>query len=139
MKRIFTFFLLFITTTVLHGQETKLDYDNDSKWFWGLNIGGTWSSADVKYKTDLGWGLVLGKSFNYGIGKPISFDIRGRFLMGDWTGQDISRTSGIDSTNSVYQPYYTLGQNPVLNHQTRATELSLELVLHFNNNIITLG
>jgi hypothetical protein len=133
MKRIFTFLLLFISTTVLHGQETKLDYDNDSRWFWGLNIGGTWSSADVKYETDLGWGLVLGKSFNYGLGKPFSFDIRGRFLMGDWIGQDVSRESGIDSTNLVYQPYYSLGQNPVLNHQTRATELGLELVLHFNN------
>ncbi len=133
MKRIVTLILLFISTTVLHGQDMKLDYDNDSKWFWGLNLGGTWSSADVKYKTDLGWGLVLGKSFNYGIGKPISFDLRGRFLTGNWTGQDLSKRSGIDSTNAVYNPYYSVGQQPVLNHQTRATELSLELVLHFNN------
>jgi hypothetical protein len=58
----------------------RLDYDHTSKWFLGLNAGATWSSTDVKNQTNAGWGLTLGKSYNWNYGNRISFDIRGRFL-----------------------------------------------------------
>ena len=48
----------------------------------------TWNTTDVDDKLDLGWGLTLGRSFNYDYGKILSFDLRGRYLRGYWYGQD---------------------------------------------------
>jgi hypothetical protein len=124
----FTFLLSFLT---LFSQGGKLDYDNDSRWFWTINAGSTWQTADVKSKNDFGWGLTIGKSFNYNYGKLISFDIRGRILSGEWYGQDTNSTSKI-SNNSVLKPYKDGIGYTVLNHYTKATEGSLELVLHGN-------
>jgi hypothetical protein len=117
------------------GQGRKLDYDNDSRWFWTVNAGSTWQSADVKSKNEWGWGLTLGKSFNYNYGRLISFDIRGRFLTGEWYGQNTDST-GFTKNNLTLSSGLTnykdsLGFS-VLNHYTKATEGSIELVLHGN-------
>ena len=81
---------LILQTYSLFGQ--KVDYDLNSKWFLGFNLGGTWQSTDVTNKTSVGYGFTLGKSYNYYYGKRVSFDIRGRYLGGYWYGQDLSRT-----------------------------------------------
>ena len=115
MKKIFTFLLSLIFIGSISAQS-RLDYDNDSRWFWGLNVGGTWSTADVKYNTNVGWGIVLGKSFNYQEGRIASFDIRGRFLTGNWEGLN----SGLTRVDSL-SPYSGLGTDTVkLNHLTRS-------------------
>lgn len=127
MKKIFTLLLSLIFIGSISAQS-RLDYDNDSRWFWGLNVGGTWSTADVKYNTNVGWGIVLGKSFNYQEGRIASFDLRGRFLTGNWEGLN----SGLTNVDSL-SPYSGLGTDTVkLNHLTRSTSLDLELVLHAN-------
>jgi len=134
MNRIFTLFFGLLLTTLAYSQKMKLDYDNDSRWFWGVNVGTTWSTADVAKKHDWGWGVTLGKSFNYGIGKPVSFDLRARFLTGQWYGQGTGLYNGLDTVaNPLYAPYSQNGRSAVLNHYTRANELSLELVIHANN------
>lgn len=126
------FSLLFI---VFHSFGQKLDYDTDSRWFWGLNIGTTWQSTDVRNKNDVGWGLVLGKSYNYDYGKKISFDLRGRYLYGKWYGQDFDTTSGavlpqiLSSGNTNYRD--GLGYS-VLNFENTVHKLGLELVIHAN-------
>jgi large repetitive protein len=124
----FTFLLSIFS---LFSQGGKIDYDTDSKWFWTLNAGSTWQTADVKSKNDFGWGLTIGKSFNYYYGKLISFDLRGRILSGEWYGQNSDSTNVI-SNNSVLSPYKDSMGFTVLNHFTKATEGSLELVLHGN-------
>ena len=124
---------LFISLSVYAQQ--KLDYDTDSRWFWGLNVGSTWSKADVAKKNDWGFGLTIGKAFNYNYGRKLSFDIRGRYLTGEWFGQNYDTTdiSGIYPYNLPGTDYSsTLGYS-VLNHKTRVHELSLELVIHANN------
>jgi hypothetical protein len=45
------------------------------KWFINLNAGGIWHTSDVKNKTQIGWGFMVGRSFNYNYGTPISFDL----------------------------------------------------------------
>lgn len=135
MKRIITLFCsLFIVVSSLQSQS-KLDYDNDSRWFWGLNIGTTWQTTDIQNRNDLGMGFMLGKSFNYNYGKIISFDIRGRYLYGDWYGLDT------DTTQAGNLPS-VLKQNPTnyldtfgytyLNYRSTGHRLALELVLHAN-------
>lgn len=133
MKKIITlFFSLFF---VLTGFSQKLDYDNSSKWFFGANIGAAWNTTDVRNKTDLGWGLILGRSFNYGYGKGLSFDIRARYLRGKWYGQDYDTTNlahlGTDYNGALagYQndPGFTVN-----NFQADVHHLGLELAIHLN-------
>lgn len=107
----------------------------NAKWFFGVNTGLTWQTTDVDNKTKTGWGLTLGKSFNYHTGSLISFDIRGRFLRGFWYGQDrkISDFTTPNTTLSQGATNYldTLGY-AVHNFQAENYLLNLELVAHAN-------
>jgi hypothetical protein len=138
MRNIYlTFIALFYFANVFaqHG-----DYDHTSKWFLGFNAGATWNSTDVKSKTASGWGLTLGKSYNYDYGKILSFDLRARYLRGYWYGQDYDTTNlnNYFGTGTAAQPstslnYYkdSLGYS-VNNFQADVHRLAFELVIHAN-------
>ncbi|WP_343637295.1 hypothetical protein [Fluviicola sp.] len=130
MKYFYTLIVSLLFATTLFSQNEKVNYDNDSRWFWGLNVGGTWTKTDVPYKLDLGYGLIVGHQFNYNYGRPISFDLRLRYLTGLWKGYNTDSTNV--SSNPVYQEYNAAGQPVVMNFGTRLHELSLELAIHFN-------
>ena len=115
MKYFYTLIVSLLLSTTLFSQ--KVNYDNDSRWFWGLNIGGTWTKTDIPHKLDLGYGLMLGRQFNYNYGKPISFDLRLRYLTGLWKGYNTDSTNV--SANPVYTDYNSLNQPVVLNFGTR--------------------
>ena len=108
----------------------KVDYDNTSKLFMGVNLGGTWNTTDVKYKLGAGWGLTLGKSYNYNYGKIVSFDIRARYLSGNWYGQDTS-ISGLADYSGTALSYYK-PQGIIHNFKSITRRLALELVVHLN-------
>ena len=136
MKKIITLGICLFFFSTSFGQ--KLDYDHDSKWFFGFNVGGTWNTTDVKNKTNLGWGLILGRSFNYNYGKKISYDLRLRYLGGNWYGQDYDTTnvlgnSKYDPSGFVKQLYDTTKGYTINNFNTEAHELGLELVIHINS------
>lgn len=135
MKKIITlaFSLLFIFTHV--SGQGKLDYEHDSRWFWGLNVGSTWQTTDVKNQNNWGLGLTLGKSFNYNYGKKVSFDLRARYLYGNWYGQDRD-TTGFQLPNHALSTGETnykdnLGYS-VMNFKTEVHRVALELVIHAN-------
>jgi hypothetical protein len=110
----------------------KLNYDRTSKWFLGLNAGATWSSTDVKNETNGGWGITLGKSYNWNYGRRISFDIRARYLNGTWYGQDYDTSALTSYTGgplSYYKDSFNMTVHNFYNDQHR---LALELVLHAN-------
>ena len=69
----------------------------NAKWFFGVNTGLTWQTTDVSNKFKTGWGLTLGKSFNYNTASFVSFDVRGRFLRGFWYGQDKEASTFIET------------------------------------------
>lgn len=136
MRKITTFTLsLFLVATTLFGQG-RLNYEKDSRWFWGLNLGTTWQSTDIKNKNDFGWGLTIGKAFNYDYGRKISFDIRGRYLYGEWLGQNVTFTDTVQglptSLSGGNTDYATTYGGSVLNYSTRVHRFALELVLHAN-------
>ncbi|NBV90701.1 MAG: hypothetical protein EBR91_00840 [Flavobacteriia bacterium] len=110
----------------------RLDYDHTSKWFLGLNAGATWSCTDVKNQTNAGWGLTLGKSYNWNYGNRISFDIRGRFLHGNWYGQDLDTTDLTNYQGTILNYYQDSGNMVVNNFNTEVNRLAIELVLHAN-------
>jgi hypothetical protein len=131
MKNIYLTFFLFCSITI-YGQ--KVDYDNSSKWFWGLNLGGTWQTTDVSNKTSVGWGIIVGKSFNYNYGKPFSFDLRGRYLNGNWYGQDTDSTilTGLsEGANALYNYQNGLGYT-YHNFKSNVHRFALELAIHLN-------
>ena len=136
----------------------------NSKWFLGFNTGATWSCDDVNniwkwrsnenyYELDndnygrtipFGWGLTLGKSFNYDYGRIFSFDIRGRYLHGRWYGQNEEMDSismenydpfvNIEDADAeqIKQMYQAGYGGYIHNYKNDIHRLSLELVLHFN-------
>lgn len=115
------------------------DYVKDSKWFLGLNAGGIWHTTDVKNKTKIGWGFMFGRSFFYNYGKPVSLDIRARFLRGVWQGQDTKMTKlspldpGYNGTHGTYTNYVdSAGGQTYRNFQTDVYDISLEAALHIN-------
>lgn len=135
MKKTITLLLSVVLSSQLFAQH--LNYESDSKWFFGLNVGATWNTTDVKNKTFAGWGFIFGRQFNYDYGRPISFDLRLRYLGGLWYGQDFDTTS-----LSGYAPAYMPGEyewyqdNPgytVNNFETETHELGLELAIHANS------
>lgn len=135
MNRIITLLVGLLFGSVLLAQS-KVDYDNDSRWFWGANVGTTWSTTDVAKKHDWGWGLTLGKSFSYQYGRPLSFDIRGRYLTGMWYGHNYDST-GFGYPNAALSSGTTNYKDnvgfSVLNYETQVQRASLELVIHANN------
>jgi hypothetical protein len=113
--------------------QMKLDYDHDSKWFWGMNLGGTWHTTDVNNLTSAGYGLTLGHAFNYNYGKIISFDIQARYLRGYWIGQDYDSSGFQDGNKALSTSPTNYKDNvgfAVNNFRADLHQLSLELVLH---------
>jgi hypothetical protein len=130
MRKLYALLLLLLTATSISAQNVNY---NSSKWFWGLNYGGTWHSTDLDHERYNGWGLTLGKSYNYDYGRGLSFDLRGRFLAGQWYGQsDAFTTLNVQdlSLNPVLSPYLTGANQYVHNFRSDIRELDLELVLH---------
>jgi hypothetical protein len=131
-------FTLSLLVTVGSATAQKIDYDNSSKWFLGVNVGGAWQTTDVKNQMGSGWGLTLGRSYNYNYGKALYFDIRARYLGGKWYGQDYFTTdltdyNPADEAGFPLQPYKDAPGSVVVNNfQTEVHRLGLELVLHAN-------
>ena len=130
MKSIVTLFL-FVCCLSFSALTQKLNYDNNYNWYLGFNTGAAWQTTDIDNKTRLGWGFTLGKSFYMDYGRPISFDIRARYLRGYWEGIDSETTLG-NTGNSTVDSIYGGGaiKRNFLSEQHR---IALELVLHANN------
>jgi hypothetical protein len=127
MRKLYALLLFALTLTNISAQNVNY---SSSKWFWGLNYGGTWHSSDLDYERYNGWGLTLGRSYNYDYGRGLSFDIRGRFLSGQWYGQSDAFTQLDINANPALSPYFNTNPTYVHNFRSDIRELDLELVLH---------
>ncbi|MDX1651255.1 MAG: hypothetical protein R3277_02110 [Brumimicrobium sp.] len=129
--------LLFATLFLIlssAGFAQRFDYDNNSKVYFGFNFGRTWHSSDVQNLKDrfpLGAGFIFGTSINQNYGNALSFDLRLRYLGGNWYGQDTDTTGMISQNTAVSNIYDTIGF-AVQNFKSTQHMLSLELALHFN-------
>ena len=123
-------------------EAQKLEYETTSPWFWGMNVGAAWNTTDVKNHTNYGWGITLGRSFNFDYGNTFSFDLRGRYLGGQWKGQDVDSVGFLipnKTLSSGFTNYDSLLGYGVNNFAAKAHELDLELVLHFNRLVAARG
>jgi hypothetical protein len=140
MKLKLLFALFFITISSI-GFSQRFDYDSNSKVFFGLNLGRTWHTSDVQGVKDrfpLGAGFIFGGSFNQNYGNALAFDLRFRYLGGNWYGQDTDTTGAIGSNTAVNNVYDTLGY-AVQNFKSTQHRLSLELAIHANRLRETTG
>ena len=133
MKKIITLGLSLFLTLTMFAQH--LDYENDSRWFFGLNAGAAWNTTDVANETHVGWGFIFGKQFNYQPGRRLSFDLRMRYLRGKWYGQDYDTTnlSHLGTAyNGALEGYQDNLGFTVNNFEADVHELGLELAIHAN-------
>ncbi|HZH86130.1 MAG TPA: hypothetical protein VFD77_02355 [Brumimicrobium sp.] len=133
MKRILLTTVLLLSF-LFQGNAQRFDYENTAKLFFGVNIGRTWHTSDVENVTKrfpLGAGFIFGGSINQDYGNAVSFDIRFRYLGGNWYGQDTDTTSAIQNNKAVHALYDTLGYT-VQNFKATQHRLSLELSIHAN-------
>ena len=133
MKKIITLGISLFLALITFGQ--RLDYDNTSKWFFGMNVGAAWNTTDVENDTKAGWGFIIGKQYNATYGTAFSYDLRLRYLGGRWNGQDFDTTNLNHlgpNYNGVLLPYKDSLGYTVNNFDARAHELGFELAIHLN-------
>lgn len=119
---------------IFQGQAQRFDYEKNSKLFFGLNVGRTWHTSDVENVTKrfpIGVGAIFGGSVNQNYGNLFSYDIRVRYLGGNWFGQDSDTTHAIQQNTAVNSIYDTLGY-AVQNFKATQHRLSIELSMHAN-------
>ena len=133
MKKIY-FILLLLLTTSLYSQHTSTGV---GRWRLGLNIGGTWQTANINSKLlDVGYGATLEYAIHKDYNSFFGFSLRGRFLRGCTTGFNKQREYGPISNNNingVSDSIYDYSFLPVhLNNRTTYNEFSLEAMLKWN-------
>lgn len=140
MKRIINtipILLLFcIFGSNLYGQNSFLR--QKGHWTFGINGGWAYQQADVDATLEgYGFGLTLAKNMFYAPNRPLSFDLRGRFLYANTYGLDRDRSLGILNNDAVNgtngNPNYLTDPGFIYaNHNTKIAELGLEGVIHLN-------
>ena len=132
MKKLILLFVsaVFVTLT---GFSQRFDYERSSNVFFGLNMGSTWQTSDVTNVTRPigGAGFIFGGTIGKDYGRAVSFDLRLRYLGGNWFGQD-SDTTGQLSQNIALSNAYGANGTAVQNFKTNNHSLSLELAMHAN-------
>lgn len=122
-----TFFITFFS----FGQNYR--YEAGSDMFFGLNLGATHHTSDVKNVNNGGISLLLGKSFNHDYGKVFTYDVRLRYLYGIWSGQDDEALTGTDLDNTpVLNELYGDQGLAFQNFESTQHRGALELALHLN-------
>lgn len=129
--------LLAISGTV---RSQHINYQNDSGWKIGFNMGGVWQQSDMKSKAGIGFGATLGKALYQKPGRYFAFDLRFRYLHGynyGYTDTAITQfpaTSiygGNNTANPTLNAYQSQGKM-FYNYRMALNEYSMEGVLTFN-------
>ena len=132
MKRVLL--LLVLLSILFQGQAQKFNYEDNSKFFIGLNIGRVWHTSDVQRVKDqfpLGGGFLIGRTFNSDYGRLFTYDLRLRYLCGNWYGQDTDTTASFHQNTAASAIYDSLG-TMVQNFKSTQHRVAIELAIHAN-------
>ena len=139
MKKIYIVLVTFISISSFSQKDYSRYYNS---WRLGLNLGGTWQTADVRSCYGMAGGITLEKGFHENSTNIFSFAIRGRYLGGNTYGQDVNRNYDVksnDAYNGKYNPKVnffdsvSVGKRYVYdNYKMKLQEGSLELQISFN-------
>ena len=141
MIRIITILAISLISIFQGFSQNYIDYNRDTRWFIGLNGGGTWSTqTEIPYRFRAGAGFTFGKSFGMNQDKFFCWDLRARFLYAQFQGQSLNRynldsnsVAGLDNYNAgILQNYGDSLGYFLPNYRTTVLSGSLELVLNTN-------
>ncbi|MFT4601504.1 MAG: hypothetical protein ACI857_001684, partial [Arenicella sp.] len=122
-------------------QKSHINYEKDSRWFFGINGGATWHTrTEVDNVVKGGYGFTFGHSFGMRPEKLFSWDLRLRYLHGWWGGQATNQhlldSTGVANTPSGYgnslQTYQDSTGYFIPNFKSQLMSGSLELALNTN-------
>lgn len=114
------------------------DYERDTKWNLGFNMGGVWQDGDIRLdRPGFGYGFTLGKGIYEHPSRFWSVDLRFRYLKGFTYGLNTFRTDSSEiEDNTVLSTNPTNYKNMLgytyLNSKTMIHDFSLEAVLNFH-------
>ncbi|MGB1041508.1 MAG: outer membrane beta-barrel protein, partial [Flavobacteriales bacterium] len=114
------------------------DYERDTKWNLGFNMGGVWQDGDILLdRPGFGYGFTLGKGIYEAPNRFWSVDLRMRYLKGRTFGQDIKLTDSSElADNSVFATNPSNYKNTLgftyFNTETALHDFSLEAVVNFH-------
>ncbi len=117
-----------------------VDYDRDTKWNLGFNMGAVWQDGDVSLNNPgFGYGLTFGRSIYESPSKFWGLDLRFRYMKGFTYGQNLAATR--DSSSSYLDnPIYSTNPSnyrdnlgfTYLNSKTMIHDFNLEAVINFH-------
>ena len=88
MIRIITILAISLISIFQGFGQNYIDYNRDTRWFIGLNGGGTWSTqTEIPYRFRAGAGFTFGKSFGMNQDKFFCWDLRARFYTLNFKGK----------------------------------------------------
>ncbi|WCL80713.1 hypothetical protein PPO43_12105 [Saprospira sp. CCB-QB6] len=137
-------FLVLLLSVGSWGQLQAQESDGyGGHWFLGGGGGVAWQQSDACTQLGGGWTIYLGKNIYYSPTKPLSLDLRMRYMGTVTYGQDDQLTNIANNSllngqsNSLFDPDYSVnngGTNFVYhNHRTAFNDLSLEARINFEN------
>lgn len=126
------------TTTVSNGSNNMTQGPN--RWWWGVNMGATWQTSDMKTIPGFGWGITATKLSRYKDDRILFWGGRFRFLDGRNYGEDFTRFRGLQNNTvlngsgttptSSELNYYQNGSGFLFrNYKMNLDELSFELMV----------
>ncbi len=137
MKRLLTLFILLFSLTEMSAQKPLAD--RRPIWF-GVNMGGTWQTSDMKPVGGIGWGITVGRNSRMSKPGPLYFGWRFRFLDGRNFGYNYHGLTGIQanpvlsSGTTNYSTGATTDTAHVFsNYKMRFDEFAFELVVGSNS------
>lgn len=132
MKRILT--LLIVMLTVAQGYAQRDMSERRPIWF-GVNMGGTWQTSDMKPVGGIGWGITVSRYSRVSRPGPLYWGWRFRFLDGRNFGYNYHALYGVN-TNPVLASYHS-NTTPdtgyvFSNYKNRFDEFAFELIVGSN-------
>jgi len=132
MKRIITLLILLLSIAQLDAQRNLAE--PRPVWF-GVNMGGTWQTSDMKPVAGIGWGFTVARYSRISNPSPLYWGWRARFLDGRNFGYNYHPLYGIKA-NPVLSGYYS-GTDPdtghvFSNYKMRYDEFAFELIVGSN-------
>lgn len=132
MKRLITLLILLLSISQLKAQRDLTE--RRPVWF-GVNMGGTWQTSDMKPQAGIGWGFTVARYSRISNPSPLYWGWRARFLDGRNFGYNYHPLYGIKA-NPVLSGYHS-GTDPdtghvFSNYKMRYDEFAFEIVLGSN-------
>ncbi len=133
MKRLITLLILLLSISQLNAQRDLTE--RRPVWF-GVNMGGTWQTSDMKPQAGIGWGITVARYSRISNPSPLYWGWRGRFLDGRNYGYNYHALTGI-KVNPVLAGYHS-NTDPdtgmvFSNYKMRYDEFAFEIIVGSNS------